>query len=179
MAQLPAEGGSTDCKKANDLDDCNPITYNHPETTGYHANGVDNSEDSSSESESSTSDEESEEESDSSEEEMSEEMQLKSAGVTLDLKTLGSPIKGCVAPLELLSEFVSCCVRNEYSAALILCNKVLEFEPNNQTAKQFLPVLQERLKLDEELSTESSEESQGESDDEIPTPDIITCNHNC
>lgn len=35
---------------------------------------------------------------------MSEEMQLKSAGVTLDLKTLGSPKEGGVAPLELLSE---------------------------------------------------------------------------
>jgi hypothetical protein len=44
-------------------------------------------------------------------------------------------------------QFVSCCVRDEYAAALILCNKVLEFEPHNQTAKEFLPVLQERLKL--------------------------------
>ena len=41
-------------------------------------------------------------------------------------------------------------MRDEYGAALILCNKVLEFEPENQTAKDFLPVLQERLKLGKE-----------------------------
>ena len=38
-------------------------------------------------------------------------------------------------------------MRDEHEAALILCKKVLEFEPNNETAKEFLPVLQERLKL--------------------------------
>lgn len=74
-------------------------------------------------------------------------------------------------------------MRDEHRAALILCKKVLEFEPNNQTAQEFLPILQERVKLgefivliaviremgeiimtkvfaivDEELSTESSSE---------------------
>ena len=40
-------------------------------------------------------------------------------------------------------------MRDEHGAALILCKKVLEFEPDNETAKQFLPILQERLKLGE------------------------------
>lgn len=100
-------------------------------------------------------------------------------------------------------KFVSCCVREEYRAALILCRKVLEFEPDNATAQEFLPTLQERLKLgmcgdihvagvimlcvasDKELPTESS--SEGTSDDESTSSDsshdrqadATSAHHNC
>ncbi|XP_064397766.1 glutamate-rich protein 2-like [Halichondria panicea] len=82
---------------------------------------------------------------------------LKNAGVDIDLNTLTPD--GSSAPLELLSQFMSCVMREEYEAAQLLCMKLLEFEPNNQTAQEFLPVIMERLKLDAEFSSEESSDS--------------------
>jgi len=42
-------------------------------------------------------------------------------------------------------------MRDEHKAALILCKKVLQFEPHNTTAQEFLPVLEERLQLGESV----------------------------
>lgn len=41
--------------------------------------------------------------------ELTEEMQLKNAGVEIDLEALGAPSEGGVAPLQLLSEVNSAC----------------------------------------------------------------------
>lgn len=145
-----------------------PSQLNHHGDSLYHhgdgqplQNGVNSSSEESSEEEEEQGSSGLESSSEEEEGELNEEAQLENAGVQIDLEALGVPQEGGVAPLHLLSEFVSCCVRDEHSAALILCKKVLEFEPHNQTAMQFLPILQERLKLDDELSTESSSNGSG------------------
>ena len=189
------------------------------------------SDDESSEDGGQSGDEDEEEDEEENEEELTDENVLKNAGVDVDvISTLAVIPSGGVAPLNLLSEvyyarasdhpahgchvccvaqFVSCCIRNEYRAAFILCKKVLEYEPGNETAKEFLPVIQERLKLgecnhisakvsdlavgccclDEELSTESSsdydtDESNSSAEDnpadrESNIPTTTTYHHDC
>ena len=56
-----------------------------------------------------------------------------------------------------------CC--NE--SLLCLCvSQVLELEPGNTTIREMYPLLQERLRLDKELPTESSSSSEGEQEEE-------------
>lgn len=66
------------------------------------------------------------------------------------------------APIELLGEFLRCLMSEEYDAAKFLCQKVLELEPDNCIAQEFVPVIEERLKIDKELETESSSEDEDE-----------------
>lgn len=80
---------------------------------------------------------------------------LQEAGVELDLSKL-QLAEGGGAPLELLSQFIASVMDDEFEAAKLLCEKILEFEPENSTALEFLPVIMERLQLDSQLPSESS-----------------------
>ncbi len=42
---------------------------------------------------------------------------------------------------------MSCCVGDQFRAAHVLCGHILRLEPDNQVARQFLPILEERLQL--------------------------------
>jgi len=66
-------------------------------------------------------------------------------------------------------ELQNCCVRKVSVGSIVHAVKklssyfpspqVLELEPCNSTAQEFLPVILERIKLDAELPSESSSES--------------------
>lgn len=81
-------------------------------------------------------------------------------------------------PLQLLSEFIDAVTLKEYESALNLCNMILIFEPTNETALEFIPNLQEKIKMEEEESSgeeDSSDSSESEGDDsdsESETEDI-------
>ncbi|XP_070507117.1 uncharacterized protein [Chironomus tepperi] len=60
------------------------------------------------------------------------------------------------APTELLAEFLTSIMRKDYVNALKYCKLILEFEPNNKTAKDFYP----------ELIQKVSERQQGSSSDQ-------------
>ncbi|CAG9802566.1 unnamed protein product [Chironomus riparius] len=60
------------------------------------------------------------------------------------------------APTELLAEFLTSIMRKDYVNALKYCKMILEFEPNNKTAKDFYP----------ELIQKVSERQQGSSSDQ-------------
>lgn len=49
-------------------------------------------------------------------------------------------------PTEFLAEFLSAVMLKDYKKALKYCKLILEFEPNNITAKEFYPLIQEKLK---------------------------------
>ncbi|KAG4068416.1 hypothetical protein HA402_007936 [Bradysia odoriphaga] len=56
-------------------------------------------------------------------------------------------------PTEFLAEFLSAVMLKDYKKALKYCKLILEFEPNNITAKEFYPLIQEKLKY---MSTSST-----------------------
>ncbi|XP_055907426.1 serine-aspartate repeat-containing protein C [Eupeodes corollae] len=50
------------------------------------------------------------------------------------------------APTEFLAEFLSAVMLKDYKKALKYCKLILQYEPNNATAKEFRPLIVEKLK---------------------------------
>lgn len=50
------------------------------------------------------------------------------------------------APTEFLAEFLSAVMLKDYKKALKYCKLILQYEPNNATAKEFHPLIIEKLK---------------------------------
>ncbi|KAG5888361.1 hypothetical protein JTB14_020761 [Gonioctena quinquepunctata] len=95
------------------------------------------------------------------------------------------------APTEFLAEFLSAVMMKDYVTALKYCKLILQYEPNNATAKEFYPLILEKLQHvtdgssndneseDEEISEGSSssntdsensssgESSEGQEDEEV------------
>ncbi|KYO17865.1 glutamate-rich protein 2 isoform A [Alligator mississippiensis] len=72
------------------------------------------------------------------------------------------------APIELLGEFLKAIMGGNYSLAKKLCHMILIYEPENTEAKQFLPLLEEKLLMEgaqNSTDTESEETDEGSSDD--------------
>ncbi|XP_063226501.1 uncharacterized protein LOC134533136 isoform X2 [Bacillus rossius redtenbacheri] len=67
------------------------------------------------------------------------------------------------APTEFLAEFLSALMMKDYENALKYCKLILQYEPHNVTAKEFYPLIQEKIKLLEEAQETSSsrEDSNG------------------
>ena len=59
------------------------------------------------------------------------------------------------APTELLAEFLTSIMKKDWKNALKHCKLILEFEPNNKTAKDFYPQLLQRV--NDQSSTSSDE----------------------
>ncbi|XP_077284753.1 uncharacterized protein LOC143910236 [Arctopsyche grandis] len=60
------------------------------------------------------------------------------------------------APTEFLSEFLSSLMLKDYTTALKYCKLILHYEPNNATAREFYPLILEKL---EKLSPSEDENS--------------------
>lgn len=67
-------------------------------------------------------------------------------------------------PVDLSTEFLAAIMSRRYTHAKVLCEQILAYDPNHDTAKQFLPLIQEKLALDESESGSSSDESSEEDD---------------
>ncbi|XP_050296746.1 histone-lysine N-methyltransferase SETD1B isoform X2 [Anthonomus grandis grandis] len=52
------------------------------------------------------------------------------------------------APTEFLAEFLSAVMLKDYITALKYCKLILQYEPNNATAKEFYPLILQKLKQD-------------------------------
>lgn len=63
------------------------------------------------------------------------------------------------APIELLSEFLSALMLRDYETAFTHCKTILHYEPENQTAMEFFPLIQQRLsEVDADANDSSSDE---------------------
>ncbi|KAA0201042.1 hypothetical protein FBUS_03483 [Fasciolopsis buskii] len=60
---------------------------------------------------------------------------------TLDVNSRGD--MSTEGSLELFLEFLNCVMTQDFSQALILCRQILETEPENKEAREFLPLLVE------------------------------------
>ncbi|XP_038607531.1 glutamate-rich protein 2 isoform X2 [Tachyglossus aculeatus] len=78
----------------------------------------------------------------------------------------GKKEKG-TAPLELMAEFLRAVMDQDYNLAKKLCQMILIYEPENPEAKQFFPLIEEKLLMDsaQGLGDEDYEESDEDSDD--------------
>ncbi|CAG9837509.1 unnamed protein product [Diabrotica balteata] len=91
---------------------------------------------------------------------------------TEDLSEYTDADESISAPTEILAEFLSAVMLKDYETALKYCKIILQYEPNNSTAKEFYPLILEKLQLmsnedpgsnndsdEEEVSEESSSSS--------------------
>ncbi|KAJ7345655.1 hypothetical protein JRQ81_001605 [Phrynocephalus forsythii] len=71
-----------------------------------------------------------------------------------------------IAPLQLMGEFLKAIMERKYSLAKKLCQMILIYEPENPEAKQFLPLIEQKLLLENECAANKDEETaEGSSDD--------------
>ncbi|XP_044160880.1 glutamate-rich protein 2 [Bufo gargarizans] len=72
------------------------------------------------------------------------------------------------APIELLAEFIGAVMNEDYQVAQKLCQMILLYEPENPEAKQFSPLIEEMLQIEQQQSSEDedSEDSEEETDEE-------------
>ncbi|KAJ3621463.1 hypothetical protein MTP99_003593 [Tenebrio molitor] len=68
------------------------------------------------------------------------------------------------APTEFLAEFLSAVMMKDYVTALKYCKLILQYEPNNATAKEFYPLILEKLQQTTASEDGSSNDSDGEDD---------------
>ncbi|XP_060524094.1 uncharacterized protein LOC132700647 [Cylas formicarius] len=68
------------------------------------------------------------------------------------------------APTEFLAEFLSAVMLKDYVTALKYCKLILQYEPNNATAKEFYPLILEKLK--HQINSNTEEASSNDSEDE-------------
>ncbi|KAG8223303.1 hypothetical protein J437_LFUL001177 [Ladona fulva] len=66
------------------------------------------------------------------------------------------------APTEFLAEFLSAVMMRDFTTALKYCKLILQYEPNNATAKEFYPLILEKLKSMSDENDTSSESSASE-----------------
>ncbi|XP_018565822.1 uncharacterized protein LOC108906875 [Anoplophora glabripennis] len=70
------------------------------------------------------------------------------------------------APTEFLAEFLSAVMLKDYVTALKYCKLILQYEPNNATAKEFYPLILEKLQLTVTVPVNAEEGSGNENDSE-------------
>ncbi|XP_076252265.1 uncharacterized protein LOC143191255 [Rhynchophorus ferrugineus] len=71
------------------------------------------------------------------------------------------------APTEFLAEFLSAVMLKDYVTALKYCKLILQYEPNNATAKEFYPLILEKLKQNLILNNSNPEDgSSNDSEDD-------------
>ncbi|CAH1114237.1 unnamed protein product [Psylliodes chrysocephalus] len=69
------------------------------------------------------------------------------------------------APTEILAEFLSAVMLKDYVTALKYCKLILQYEPDNSTAKEFYPLILEKLQpLNNDEGGSNSEDEEGSDD---------------
>nr|XP_046178220.1 glutamate-rich protein 2 isoform X5 [Oncorhynchus gorbuscha] len=74
--------------------------------------------------------------------------------------------EGYRAPLELMAEFLKSVMDKDFVLAKKLCQMILVYEPNNPEAKQFIPLIQERLEREQEEKSQDDDDDCSDSGDE-------------
>jgi len=70
------------------------------------------------------------------------------------------------APNELLEEFLVYIMQKNWKDAHKLCKFILIYEPHNETAKEFLPLIETKLAITESDSSENESDSESDDDDD-------------
>ncbi|KAL4636178.1 glutamate-rich protein 2 [Arapaima gigas] len=69
------------------------------------------------------------------------------------------------APFQLFAEFLKSVMGKDYTQAHELCRSILIYEPENPEAKQFIPLIEEKLKMEQEDGQQEEEEHSDISDE--------------
>jgi len=76
------------------------------------------------------------------------------------------------APTEILAEFLSAVMLKDYGPALKYCKLILQYEPNNVTAKEFYPLIVDKLQqslLDDKSEDNEDDDADDDDDDSSDT----------
>ncbi|XP_068936781.1 glutamate-rich protein 2 isoform X2 [Petaurus breviceps papuanus] len=76
-----------------------------------------------------------------------------------------------VAPLELMTEFLTAVMSRNYNVAKKLCQLILIYEPENPEAKQFSSLIEEKLRMEKSQAGEEEEEEEEEGEEEEESDD--------
>ncbi|CAG9823216.1 unnamed protein product [Phaedon cochleariae] len=74
------------------------------------------------------------------------------------------------APTEFLAEFLSALMLKDYATSLKYCKLILQYEPNNATAKEFYPLILEKLQHTNDGGSSNDNESE---------EDVSECSSSC
>ncbi|XP_073726787.1 glutamate-rich protein 2 isoform X4 [Misgurnus anguillicaudatus] len=69
-------------------------------------------------------------------------------------------------PLELFAEFLQAVMTKNYQLSKKLCQMILIYEPQNSEAKNFLPLIEEKLLIETEECLENNDDESDTSDDD-------------
>nr|XP_055069170.1 glutamate-rich protein 2 isoform X3 [Misgurnus anguillicaudatus] len=69
-------------------------------------------------------------------------------------------------PLELFAEFLQAVMTKNYQLAKKLCQMILIYEPQNSEAKNFLPLIEEKLLIETEEGLKNNDDESDTSDDD-------------
>ncbi|CAG9859552.1 unnamed protein product [Phyllotreta striolata] len=81
------------------------------------------------------------------------------------------------APTEILAEFLSAVMLKDYVTALKYCKLILQYEPDNSTAKEFYPLILEKLQSLNNEEAGSNNDSEDEDDSEDSTSSSTDSDH--
>ncbi|XP_041698633.1 glutamate-rich protein 2 isoform X3 [Coregonus clupeaformis] len=74
--------------------------------------------------------------------------------------------EGHRAPMELMAEFLKSVMEKDFVLAKKLCQMILIYEPNNPEAKQFIPLIQEKLEREQEEKSQDNDCSDSSDEDD-------------
>ncbi|GAB6031254.1 hypothetical protein CHUAL_009059 [Chamberlinius hualienensis] len=81
---------------------------------------------------------------------------MSTAQSSLETKSSDEEELNSSVPIELLSEFLSALMLRDYKVALDHCKTILNYEPENKTATEFYPLIQQRVNETLETANYSS-----------------------
>eukprot|EP00041_Stephanoeca_diplocostata_P006026 m.73458 g.73458 ORF g.73458 m.73458 type:complete len:284 (-) comp16124_c0_seq7:1391-2242(-) len=74
-------------------------------------------------------------------------------------QTAAVPCATYSAPVDLMSEFLGAVMSKQFVVAQALCERILTMEPQNETVREFLPVIKEKIAQDSAISDEDDDET--------------------
>ncbi|KAL0271808.1 UNVERIFIED_CONTAM: hypothetical protein PYX00_008792 [Menopon gallinae] len=90
-------------------------------------------------------------------------------GSAEDLSEYTDADESISAPTEILAEFLSAIMLKQYETALKYCKIILNYEPNNSTAREFYPLILEKIEI---MKAEQNEQDEDNSDFSESAPSV-------
>ncbi|KAF5298607.1 hypothetical protein FQR65_LT09702 [Abscondita terminalis] len=91
---------------------------------------------------------------------------LKPTSSSEDLSEYTDADESISAPTEFLAEFLSAVMLKDYETALKYCKLILQYEPNNGTAKEFYPLIVAKLQQSKLNGNNDDGDNNSEADDD-------------
>ncbi|XP_077390490.1 glutamate-rich protein 2 [Festucalex cinctus] len=82
-------------------------------------------------------------------------------------------------PVELMIEFLRALMDEDFEQAKRLCQMILIYEPNHPEASEFLPLIQRKLREEQQADEDSDESESDDEDDDSGCDEELSLNSDC